>query len=128
MGKGKSEANRRIREGKTGDGNLRVKGENFYRSGKRVKQLKVFKEGKPQRNADGKIVKAASYQSRDVPTAVIEPNRKWFQNTRVISQESLQTFRTAMAEQTADPYRVLLKSNKVGHGVHAKDRQMLTGS
>lgn len=33
MGTGKKEANRRIRQGKTGDGlaNVRVKGENFYR-------------------------------------------------------------------------------------------------
>ena len=33
MGTGKKEANRRVRQGKTGDGlaNVRVKGENFYR-------------------------------------------------------------------------------------------------
>jgi nuclear GTP-binding protein len=33
MGTGKKESNRRIRQGKTGDGlaNVRVKGENFYR-------------------------------------------------------------------------------------------------
>jgi nuclear GTP-binding protein len=114
MGKFKSEASRRAREGKEGLGNVRVKGENFYRSGKRVKQLNILKEGKPQRNAKGDITKAASFQSRDVPTAVIEPNRRWFQNTRVISQQSLDAFRNAMAEQTKDPYRVLLKSNKVG--------------
>ena len=37
----------------------------------------------PQRNADGIITKAAQYQSRDIPQARIEPNRKWFTNTRV---------------------------------------------
>lgn len=91
MGTGKKEANRRTRQGKTGDGmaNVKVKGESFYRDAKRVKQLNMFKEGKAQRNKDGKIIQAASYQSRDVPTAVIEPNRKWFGNTRVISQDSL---------------------------------------
>lgn len=33
MGTGKKEATRRVRQGKTGDGmgNVRVKGENFYR-------------------------------------------------------------------------------------------------
>jgi nuclear GTP-binding protein len=38
---------------------------------------------------------------------------KWFTNTRVISQDSLSAFRDAMAEKANDPYRVLLKSNKL---------------
>ncbi|KAL0934723.1 nucleolar gtp-binding protein [Colletotrichum truncatum] len=115
MGTGKKEANRKVRQGKTGDGmgNVKVKGENFYRSAKRVRQLNVLKDGKAQRNADGEITKAASFQSREVPNARIEPNRKWFNNTRVISQESLTAFRSAMAEKAADPYKVLLKSNKL---------------
>ncbi|TDZ34455.1 Nucleolar GTP-binding protein 2 [Colletotrichum spinosum] len=115
MGTGKKEANRKVRQGKTGDGmaNVKVKGENFYRSAKRVRQLNILKDGKAQRNADGEITKAASFQSRDVPNARIEPNRKWFGNTRVISQESLTAFRSAMAEKAADPYSVLLKSNKL---------------
>lgn len=73
----------------------------------------MYKDGKIQRNADGKITKAASYQSRDVPTARIEPNRKWFTNTRVVSQDTLKSFREAMAEKANDPYQVLLKSNKL---------------
>lgn len=73
----------------------------------------MYKEGKAQRNAEGKIVQAASFQSRDIPTAVIEPNRKWFTNTRVISQDTLKSFREAVAEKDKDPYQVLLKSNKL---------------
>ena len=73
----------------------------------------MFKDGKPQRNAVGDITKAASYQSRDAPVARIEPHRKWFGNTRVISQEALTSFREAVAEQTSDPYQVLLKTNKL---------------
>ncbi|EKG15358.1 GTP-binding domain HSR1-related protein [Macrophomina phaseolina MS6] len=115
MGTGKKEANRKERQGKTGDGmgNVKTKGENFYRSAKKVKLLNMYKDGKPQRNARGDITKAASYQSKEVPTARIEPNRKWFTNSRVISQESLSAFRTAMAERASDPYSVLLKSNKL---------------
>ncbi|PHH59422.1 hypothetical protein CDD81_3208 [Ophiocordyceps australis] len=115
MGTGKKEATRRVRQGKTGDGlgNLRVKGENFYRDAKKVKTLNMYKQGKAQRNADGQITKAASYQSRDVPNARIEPNRKWFTNTRVVSQDTLSSFRDAMAERARDPYQVLLKSNKL---------------
>jgi nuclear GTP-binding protein len=115
MGTGKKEAARKERQGKTGDGmgNVKVKGENFYRDAKKLKTLNMFKEGRPQRNELGKITKAASFQSREVPNARIEPNRKWFGNTRVISQESLTSFREAVAERASDPYQVLLKTNKL---------------
>lgn len=109
------EAMRKERQGKVGDGmhNVKTKGENFYRTAKKAKTLNMFKDGKAQRNASGKITKAASYQSRDKPKARVEPNRKWFGNTRVISQDALSSFREAMAERASDPYQVLLKSNKL---------------
>ncbi|KAL7939216.1 GTP-binding protein [Trichoderma chlorosporum] len=115
MGTGKKEAARRTRQGKTGDGmgNVRVKGENFYRDAKKVKLVNMYKDGKAQRDADGKITKAASFQSREIPNARIEPNRKWFTNTRVVSQDTLTAFREAMAEKAKDPYQVLLKTNKL---------------
>jgi len=72
-----------------------------------------LKEGKAQRNASGEITKAASYQSRQIPTARVEPNRKWFTNSRVIGQDALNSFREAMAERASDPYSVLLKTNKL---------------
>jgi len=115
MGTQKKEAARKVREGKTGDGmaNVKVKGENFYRDAKKVKTLNMFKDGKAQRNARGDITKAASFQSRETPKARIEPNRKWFTNTRVISQDALAAFRGAVAETKSDPYSYLLKQNKL---------------
>lgn len=86
---------------------------NYDSDAKKVKHLNMYKEGKAQRNAEGKITKAASFQSRDVPNARIEPNRKWFTNTRVVSQDTLNAFREAMDEKARDPYQVLLKSNKL---------------
>ncbi|KAJ9151967.1 Nucleolar GTP-binding protein 2 [Pleurostoma richardsiae] len=112
MGTFKKEKSRRTREGTKGEG-VHVKGENFYRTAKRVKQLNVLKGGKPVRNKDGIIVQDAAYQSREVPNARIEPNRKWFTNSRVISQDSLNAFREAIAEKQKDPYQVLLKTNKL---------------
>lgn len=73
----------------------------------------MFKGGKAQHNAAGNVTKAASYQSRELPNARVEPNRKWFGNTRVISQGALDSFRQAVAERASDPYQVLLKSNKL---------------
>ncbi|KAF2723938.1 NGP1NT-domain-containing protein [Polychaeton citri CBS 116435] len=115
MGTGKKEATRRERQGKQNDGmgNVRTKGENFYRDAKRVKHLNMFKDGKAQRNAAGDITKAASYQSTTTPSARVEPHRKWFTNTRVISQDALTSFRDAVEEKSKDPYSYLLKQNKL---------------
>jgi nuclear GTP-binding protein len=85
----------------------------FYSNAKKLKTLSMYKEGKAQRNASGKVTKAASYQSRELPKARVEPNRKWFGNTRVISQNALDSFRSAVAERASDPYQVLLKTNKL---------------
>ncbi|KAF2818790.1 NGP1NT-domain-containing protein [Ophiobolus disseminans] len=115
MGNAKKEASRKERQGKTGDGmgNVKVKGENFYRSAKKVKVLKRLTDGKAQRNAKGDITKAASYQTREAPIARVEPNRKWFNNTRVISQDALESFRSAVQAQAADPTTYLMKRNKL---------------
>ena len=84
MGTQKKEKQRRVREGDTRDGNLRVKGENFYKDAKKVKLLLMYKTGRAKRNARGEIVQAAALQSTDAPIARVDPNRKWFGNTRVI--------------------------------------------
>ncbi|CAF9930004.1 GTPase required for pre-60S ribosomal subunit nuclear export and maturation [Imshaugia aleurites] len=115
MGTGKKEKTRKEKQAKVGDGmgNVKVKGENFYRTGKQAKTLNMFKDGKAQRNASGKVTKAASFQDREKPKARVEPNRKWFNATRVISQDALDNFRSAMQERVSDPYQILLKSNKL---------------
>ncbi|ERF75044.1 Nucleolar GTP-binding protein 2 [Endocarpon pusillum Z07020] len=129
MGSGKKEAARRERQGKGGDGlnNVKTKGENFYRNVKKIKTLNMYKEGKAQRNASGKITKSASYQSRDLPKARVEPNRKWFNNTRVISQDALTSFREAVAERASDPYQVLLKTNKLPMSLIRDNENMKNG-
>ncbi|RAL61863.1 hypothetical protein DID88_002926 [Monilinia fructigena] len=115
MGTGKKEANRKVKQGKVGDGmaNVKTKGENFYRTAKQAKTLNMFNEGKARHNAAGKVVQAATFQSRETKPARIEPNRKWFTNSRVIGQDALTSFREAMAERASDPYSVLLKTNKL---------------
>ncbi|EGV65587.1 GTPase required for pre-60S ribosomal subunit nuclear export and maturation [Yamadazyma tenuis] len=113
MGTGKKEKQRRIRQGDTKDGNIRVKGENFYRDTKRVKFLNMYKGGHAVRNAKGEIVQSAALQSTDAPTARVDPNRKWFVNTRVIAQDALTHFRNAMADKKDNAYQVLLRRNKL---------------
>ncbi|KAI0463112.1 GTPase required for pre-60S ribosomal subunit nuclear export and maturation [Komagataella kurtzmanii] len=113
MGTAKKEKQRRVKENDLRDGNLRVKGENFYRDAKKVKHLNMYKQGRAVRNAKGDIIKAAYLQDTKVPTARVDPNRRWFGNTRVISQDALTHFRDALGEKQHDSYQVLLKRNKL---------------
>ncbi|XP_022107967.1 nucleolar GTP-binding protein 2-like [Acanthaster planci] len=80
-----------------------------------IKRLKMYKGGKPTRNAAGKIIKSAVFQSR-LPSgsvARVEPNRRWFGNTRVITQSALQTFQEEMGKVLKDPYRVVMRQTKL---------------
>ncbi|TFK42051.1 NUC091 domain-containing protein [Crucibulum laeve] len=93
----------------------RVKGENFYRNAKQVARLKMLTGGKPIRDKDGKIIQAAAYQKGEDETKPgrVQPDRRWFGNTRVISQTALDHFRTSLGSKKDDPYSVLLRRNKL---------------
>ncbi|CAB4386182.1 GTPase required for pre-60S ribosomal subunit nuclear export and maturation [Rhizophagus irregularis] len=120
MGKAKKEKNRIAKEqSKNGNagpvkaGNLKVKGENFYRDAKKVKFVNMLKGGKPIRNSKGKIVKEAPFQSKLAIAARVQPDRRWFGNTRVIGQKELEAFRESLGSKVNDPYQVLLRQNKL---------------
>ncbi|KAJ8590547.1 NGP1NT-domain-containing protein [Rhizopogon salebrosus TDB-379] len=93
----------------------RVKGENFYRNAKQVARLKMLSGGKPIRDKDGKIIQAAAFQKGEDETKPgrVQPDRRWFGNTRVISQTALDHFRTSLSAKKDDPYSVLLRRNKL---------------
>ncbi|TFK68228.1 NGP1NT-domain-containing protein [Pluteus cervinus] len=93
----------------------KVKGENFYRDAKKVARVKMLTGGKPIRDKDGNITQAAAYQKGEDETKPgrVQPDRRWFGNTRVISQTALDHFRTSLATKKDDPYSVLLRRNKL---------------
>ncbi|KAG0224301.1 GTPase required for pre-60S ribosomal subunit nuclear export and maturation [Actinomortierella wolfii] len=114
MGQKKKEHNRIAASGgSNGLGNVKVKGENFYRDAKKARQVQLLKSGKPIRNAQGKIIKEADFQSKKAEPGRVAPNRKWFGNTRVIGQKALETFRENLANKVNDPFQVLLKQHKL---------------
>lgn len=43
----------------------------------------------------------------------IQPDRRWFGNTRVIAQNKMQAFRETIAKGVEDPFSVVLKSSKL---------------
>ncbi|KAJ6520491.1 NUC091 domain-containing protein [Mycena sanguinolenta] len=93
----------------------RVKGENFYRNAKQAARVKMLNGGKPIRDKDGKITQAAAFQKGEDETKPgrVQPDRRWFGNTRVISQTALDHFRTSLSTKKDDPYSVLLRRNKL---------------
>ncbi|GAA5865968.1 hypothetical protein JCM3774_005542 [Rhodotorula dairenensis] len=96
-------------------GNIRTKGENFYRDAKSARRVNLLsgKSSKAIRDADGKVLKAAEFQSTEATPGRIQPDRRWFGNTRTITQTALDHFRETLKDKIADPYAVVLKQNKL---------------
>ena len=84
-----------------------------------VKRLNMYKTNGPKRNRDGKVIQAAEYQKSATPgeRARIEPNRKWFGNTRTLTQQALQKFQAEMGKIQKNPYQVIMKSSKIPVGL-----------
>ncbi|KAI5454183.1 GTPase required for pre-60S ribosomal subunit nuclear export and maturation [Naganishia albida] len=130
MGKGKNHI-KTPTASKTGGSNgiKKVKGENFYRDAKSASRVKMLNGGKAVRDKDGKIIQAAAFQKGEKETDMgrIQADRRWFGNTRVISQTALDHFRTSLAEQRANPYSVLLRRNKLPMGLLEDESKNASG-
>merc|ERR1719162_2220233 len=50
-------------------------------------------------------------------TGRIQPDRRWFGNTRVVGQTELDKFRDEMGQSHADPYSIVLKRKKLPMGL-----------
>lgn len=79
-----------------------------------IKRLNMYRQ-KQRCNNRGKVIKPLQYQSTVAPGTVarVEPNIKWFANTRVIKQSSLQKFQEEMGAVQKDPYRVVMRQSKL---------------
>lgn len=79
-----------------------------------IKRLNMYRQ-KQRCNSRGKVIKPLQYQSTVAPGTVarVEPNIKWFANTRVIKQSSLQKFQEEMNAVKKDPYRVVMRQSKL---------------
>jgi nuclear GTP-binding protein len=85
------------------------------RSKSTVKRLQMYRGGKPKRDPSGRIVQKALFQEQ-LPSgtqARVAPNRQWFNNSRVVTQSSLQKFQAALSTTLADPYQVVMKQTQL---------------
>ncbi len=57
-------------------------------------------------------------------TGRVQPDRRWFGNTRVVNPTELDRFREKMAERAADPYSIVLRQRKLPMGLLQEDNKV----
>ncbi|CAG0892798.1 unnamed protein product [Darwinula stevensoni] len=92
-----------------------AKGASRLRDKATIRRLQMYRNFKPKRNRRGQIVRAAPFQNRlaSGSTARVEPNPKWFVNTRVVTQNALQTFQENLGKALNDTYQVVMRKTKL---------------
>lgn len=102
---------------KPGRGNAKG-GHSNLRDNATRKRLKMYKE-KLKYNEKGTRVIDGAFASSTVPSGMarVQPDRRWFGNTRVIGQEEMDKFREDLNTAVHDPYTVLLREKKIPMGL-----------
>ncbi|OEL33193.1 Nuclear/nucleolar GTPase 2 [Dichanthelium oligosanthes] len=67
---------------------------------------------RPKRDRSGKVLRN-DFQSKELPNTRIEPDRRWFGNTRVVGQPQLEMFREELQNRLSDNFSVILKERKL---------------
>ncbi|KAI5176649.1 nuclear GTP-binding protein [Pancytospora epiphaga] len=75
----------------------------------------MINSGKPKRNSRGTIVKEAIFQKSEKPVVHIESKRSLFNNTKVVSQNELEEYRSCVTVK--NPYDVLLSTGNVPYSI-----------
>ncbi|XP_027340593.1 nuclear/nucleolar GTPase 2 [Abrus precatorius] len=81
------------------------------RSAATVRRLKMYNT-RPVRDRKGKVL-SNEFQSKDLPSTRIQPDRRWFGNTRVVNQKELEFFREELQSRMSSSYNVILKEKKL---------------
>ncbi|KAM7492599.1 hypothetical protein LguiA_035520 [Lonicera macranthoides] len=76
-----------------------------------VRRLKMYNT-RPKRNSKGHIL-SHDLQSKELPSTRIQPDRRWFGNTRVVGQKELEFFRDELGSRLSSNYNVILKERKL---------------
>lgn len=102
-GKKASGTNKNSNASTNPDRKIKEGSEGFFRTKATIKRLKMYKD-KPDIEAR---------QKRPDKPVRIEPDRKWFGNTRTIDQKSLENLRKNIENQSHDTYSLLLRKRKI---------------
>jgi nuclear GTP-binding protein len=90
------------------------------RSKNTIQRLNMYNTGKPIRNKKGTIVGGQFMMETKAgnklitgATGRIAPDRRWFGNTRTITNNELEKFKDEMITKSADPYSIILRRKKI---------------
>ena len=102
---------------------VRPKWATHLRDRSTIRRLKMYTE-RAQRDKHGRIIqqKYMRYDT-DSPVSRINPDRRWFGNTKVISQKQLQLFQQEMQKSIRDPFSVVLRSKSIPYGLIKTDTE-----
>ncbi|XP_039014118.1 nuclear/nucleolar GTPase 2-like [Hibiscus syriacus] len=89
----------------------RSDGKNNSRTAATVRRLKMYNT-RPRRDTKGKIL-SNEFQSKELPNTRIQPDRRWFGNTRVVNKKELEIFREELQSRMSSNYNVILKEKKL---------------
>jgi nuclear GTP-binding protein len=81
------------------------------RSAGTVRRLQMYKT-RPKRDRGGKVIRN-EFQSKELPNTRIEPDRRWFGNTRVVGQKEMEFFREELQSRMSNNFNVILKERKL---------------
>lgn len=81
-----------------------VKSGGQQRSKNTLKRLELYRQKAPNKR---------QLHAQQLKPQRVEPDRRWFGNTRTINQTQMSNFREELAKEVNDPYRVVLKSSKL---------------
>merc|ERR1711879_701389 len=116
MPKKAQESHHGIKKGNASTNPDRIAKGGGMRTTSTIKRLNMYRS-KTIRNRKGEFV-AGSFMSRDLPSQpYVEPNRRWFGNTRVVDQKKLETFREELQKTEGNPYQFVMKRGRVPYGL-----------
>jgi nuclear GTP-binding protein len=73
-----------------------------------IKRLNMYRK-KRRYNDKGELVSGDFTSRVATHKAVIQPDRRWFGNTRVVGQKQLEEFREELTKTESDPYKVVMQ-------------------
>jgi len=93
------------------------KGATHLRDKATINRLQMYKQ-KAVHDRNGKFL-TGPFMSREVDERIkrVQPDRRWFGNTRVVGQRDLESFRDEMEKHVNDPYTVVMRNSKLPMGL-----------
>ncbi|KAL9444134.1 hypothetical protein AB3S75_017335 [Citrus x aurantiifolia] len=89
----------------------RTDGKSGSRTVSTVRRLNMYKT-RPKRDRKGKVLQH-EFQSKELPNTRIQPDRRWFGNTRCVNQKQLEFFREELQSHMSSSYNVILREKKL---------------